>query len=651
MPSSERREGADLGPDPDRIDTRSCSSRADFTKRSKSARGAGDRLVPAEASDWRRDGAALLGLFALSAWFIFVSWRKWPDALIDFGRELYTPWRLAGGAVLYRDVDSYYGPLSQHFNALLFSIFGPGLMVLVAANLVVFAAIVALLYTLCRRAWGRPAALGGSAVFIAVFGFSQLIGTGNYNFATPYAHETTHGFLVCLILVTALARWMCAPGPAVSAAAGLLWGMTAVLKPEFMLAGGAVTAVAVAWRWRHRGRPRASLAPAWIAGALTPSVLFAIVFARHVPWSDAVHFAGRAWINVLGAGAAGYTNDSIQRFNLGLDHPLENLYWQTRATSIALAALAAIGGLAWGLGRIRRLPVRYAVSAIAAGAIVFVGLRWIQWLDVGRALPGLVALAAVLAAVSAWRRNDDPDERVSSRPGLVILLAVLAGALLLRMGLNGRVFHYGFYQAALAGVVVTAMLLRELPRRLAQDAWTRRASSGALALLIGIGCGVIASKSAQLLALKVEPIGEGRRDQFLGFPRELQPGNTLVKMLATELRKQPDGDTLLVLPEGIMINYLARKPSTVAPFAFFYATTFGDGEARIVQSLLARPPDWVAVISRDLREYGIERYGEAPGSGKLLLDWVGANYSISARFGGDPLDPGQYGALLLHRTR
>jgi len=31
---------------------------------------------------------------------------------------------------------------------------GPGLMVLVAANLAVFAAIVVLLYELCRRAWG-----------------------------------------------------------------------------------------------------------------------------------------------------------------------------------------------------------------------------------------------------------------------------------------------------------------------------------------------------------------------------------------------------------------------------------------------------------------------------------------------------------------
>src|SRR5262245_36351681 len=81
-------------------------------------------------------GLAVLGILAL--FFLVTSWRKWPDPLIDFGRELYLPWRLANGAVLYRDVDDFYGPLSQYLNAVLFRCFGTGLMVLVTANLVVF---------------------------------------------------------------------------------------------------------------------------------------------------------------------------------------------------------------------------------------------------------------------------------------------------------------------------------------------------------------------------------------------------------------------------------------------------------------------------------------------------------------------------------
>jgi hypothetical protein len=66
----------------------------------------------------------------------------------------------------------------------------------------------------------------------------------------------------------------------------------------------------------------------------------------------------------------------------------------------------------------------------------------------------------------------------------------------------------------------------------------------------------------------------------------------LVKLVAEEMKKQPEGTTLLVVPEGIMINYLARKASIVAPFAFFSATTSGSGEAQVAKSLEAHPPDW-----------------------------------------------------------
>ena len=61
----------------------------------------------------KRDGlhwgevAGLVALAGLTLLFLAFSWRKWPDPLIDFGRELYTPWRLANGAVLYRDVELF----------------------------------------------------------------------------------------------------------------------------------------------------------------------------------------------------------------------------------------------------------------------------------------------------------------------------------------------------------------------------------------------------------------------------------------------------------------------------------------------------------------------------------------------------------------
>ena len=56
------------------------------------------------------------------------------------------------------------------------------------------------------------------------------------------------------------------------------------------------------------------------------------------------------------------------------------------------------------------------------------------------------------------------------------------------------------------------------------------------------------------------------------------------------------------------------------------------------------------MISRDLREYGVERYGDKPGSGQEILAWLSQNYGKIAQVGGNPLDVRQRGAVILKRT-
>src|SRR6266700_6309518 len=59
-------------------------------------------------------------ILAASLAMLVWSWGTWPDVLIDFGRELYVPWQLSAGKVLYTDVAYFNGPLSPYFNSLCF---------------------------------------------------------------------------------------------------------------------------------------------------------------------------------------------------------------------------------------------------------------------------------------------------------------------------------------------------------------------------------------------------------------------------------------------------------------------------------------------------------------------------------------------------
>lgn len=88
-----------------------------------------------EASGWTwTDTALVFGLSLSALFFLGISWRRWPDPLVDFGRQLYGAWRLSRGALLYRDVGCEFGPFSQYFDSIVFRMAGPGLTTLVAAK-------------------------------------------------------------------------------------------------------------------------------------------------------------------------------------------------------------------------------------------------------------------------------------------------------------------------------------------------------------------------------------------------------------------------------------------------------------------------------------------------------------------------------------
>ena len=71
------------------------------------------------------------------------------ELLVDFGRELYVPWRITQGDVLYRDIAYFSGPLSPHVNALWFWSFGPGVRNVLILNFLVLAAFTWLAYRIC----------------------------------------------------------------------------------------------------------------------------------------------------------------------------------------------------------------------------------------------------------------------------------------------------------------------------------------------------------------------------------------------------------------------------------------------------------------------------------------------------------------------
>ena len=105
--------------------------------------------VPADQS---RSGLPkdLAFIAVIAALLLWRGWSRWTHPVIDFGRELYVPWQILEGKILYRDLAYFNGPLSPYLNALGLNIFGVSLTALVIVNFILLATLTLLLYQLVR---------------------------------------------------------------------------------------------------------------------------------------------------------------------------------------------------------------------------------------------------------------------------------------------------------------------------------------------------------------------------------------------------------------------------------------------------------------------------------------------------------------------
>ena len=252
------------------------------------------------------------------------------------------------------------------------------------------------------------------------------------------------------------------------------------------------------------------------------------------------------------------------------------------------------------------------------------------WFHVGLCLPFLVGIVLILkSAQLLWQcRQTHTLDRSTTMQWMLALLGV---SMLARMALFARVYHFGFFQAAVAGMVIAAVMAGEIPRWTGTGRFGSAFSAICALLVLTLGCASIAAKSNAIRIEQTQPVG-AEADRFYSFNREVNPIGPLVNWVVERLAKEPPG-TLVVLPDGLSINFLTRRVSVMPEVGG------GGRETSLVERLLQSPPDYVVLISLDTAEHGILHYGVPGGPGYELLRWVSQNYVPIASWGSR--SPGQ----------
>jgi hypothetical protein len=585
------------------------------------------------------------GAFAFPVW---LNWRTWPDLLIDFGHELYIPWRISSGDRLYADMAFVMGPLSQHLNALLFRLFGVSLTTLIWANLAILASIVAMLYWIFRRVGSRGSATFVALFFLAVFAFAQYGLIGNYNYVCPYRHEVTHGLalglanLICLVRLGETRRtgWLLG--------SGFCLGLIALTKGEMLVPAVLTVVIAIplvvlcglrANSGSGCGRPFAG-ASAWIAArriglwlvltgivAAVPVAIALIGLTYSMGWQRAVD-------GILINYKLSFDRELTSRSSFygavsGFDNP------GTNATAVCLSsvALAAVALAAFvfslfvdrAFPRVSRSNVWTIVAGTAAAFATTLLLAPTRWSSIPLALPVLlpvIVLVSLCQTIQQWP--------LACRPITVLLLAVYAAGLLPKILLNVGWGHYGFVLAMPGMLLLVHVAIDGIPSWMSR----RFGSSGTFrALAIGLFAACAVYQSALWLRIdgaKSLAIGKGG-DLFYADPNHDDRSLPIERTLDYLQRIMRDDETLAVLPEGVILNYLLRKRNPT-PFLIFnpWELDVHGGEERVSGALIDAAPDYMVIVTLDLSVFGRGQFG-SPQYGGRIHEFLEDRYEIVGR--------------------
>lgn len=588
--------------------------------------------------------ARLIPLGALMIPLAAIGWRRWCFPTIDFGHELYLPWRITRGTTLYGDVEYFMGPLSQYFNALAFGVFGVSYTTLILLNV----ALIFLCVVLIRRIFvvmTDPAtASAACAAFLVLFAFAP---SEEFNFVSPYLHEATHAVVLALLMIDALVRFAGSDESAARnrrfhLAAATFWlGLCFLTKAEGFVAalGAYLTSVCLFVVARRPPiRPVLRAVPAAAAVFIAPVLLATACLSLQMPFTTAATGVLGNWPYIFDPSLVG--DDIFYRDRLGLT----DIPKSVTSVLAALASFALVVGalLLPSLRRIARSRFRpAAVSVLVIALLAAVIVTPDGGMSIARGFPviALGSLAVFGLAASGLLRRGRAGDAISASMHAAAVWSAFSLASVIKVVLNLTVGYYGFTLAMPATLLVIALLLHFLPARAARSPRfagtevSRNLARFALLLFLARATFVMGGE----YAARTYRTGTGHDTVIHRYRDAGIVLDHAMDFLRGRLEARGGEATLMCLPQGALINYQLRmnNPTPYYMLTPWEVRAFG-GEQAVLDAIRRSPPDYAALFNMPMAVFGKSYYGTDDEYGGRVVRWIQDEYKPVFRDGIDP---------------
>jgi hypothetical protein len=597
-----------------------------------------DKLKQAWDEGWFAAGS----VGAAFLYMLNLSWLKWGDLIVDTGREMYVPLRLARGAVLYKDIFYLYGPFSPYFHAFLFKMSDEHLSALIFSGILTAGLTTLLIYKTSRFFLNRFFSTLAALIFVTVCAFGHYLLLTNYNFIIPYSYPAIHALLfslAALYFFFCFCRSLENPHLLLSAAAAFLALITRIEMGLMLL-----ITLSAGWALMRFSRPKPCVRPCQSALLLgTPVLLSAIVYGGF--WLAASEELLKSSIfSILSSNTL--MDNPFTAWLSGKDAPLQNMIimFKTFFYYGLLTAWFILAGTAirWSEGFINPCLRRSLYAGIAllfmGSALLFLGQVFPFDLQY-RALPIFLIMTIGISFFHFLKGKN----RV--RESMIITLSIFSLLILLRILLLVHPMHYGFSLLAPGLIAYHIMFFRQLPGFFHSKMIRRSIQAGFT--------GVFLFFSAQHMMTSRHAYGYHtlKFDSPRGSMRLLHTDKNAgcTELILSLLKNTAPEDTVTVLPEGVAINFLAERNSPLYYYSFLPPDLKSPGvETAIIDDIEKTRVDYLVLVQRETKEYGADAFGAD--YAQNLWAHIEKNYTLVHQVGNFPYTSPQFGAAVYQRN-
>jgi hypothetical protein len=271
---------------------------------------------------------------------------------------------------------------------------------------------------------------------------------------------------------------------------------------------------------------------------------------------------------------------------------------------------------------------------------------FVPWMELPRSLP--LIIAGIIIYSFGKLRIHITGEKLDIPLILVHVFAGFSFILLWKIILNTHLYLYGFGLAMPATLITIYLLLAPLANRIAKKfgnvVFVRVLSVMIIVIFVFVHFGF----SYDLYALKTFSVGSEENRMITWTPEVSEKGVIFNKALEKieEIIKQEEN--FIVLPEGVMLNFLAKRKNPSPYINFMPPEIIIFGEDQIITAFRGAAPDYVLLMDKDTSVYGYPYFGKDYGN--KLFRWVKENYKPLCTIGNQPFSGRGFGIIIAKRV-